>query len=111
HPYTDIYITAPPYTIKPRSLAHVYPRFKCNSVNIFFQFLPSEDYHFECEPWNFVRSQKGIPYPKLDVYIQSLIDTYNMVALHDVIDGSDVSEDCGEKNLELTGTIDVHWIK
>jgi len=58
-----------------------------------------------------VRSQKGIPYPKLDVYIQSLIDTYNMVALHDVIDGSDVSEDWGEKNLELTGTIDVHWIK
>ena len=58
-----------------------------------------------------MRSQKGLPYPKLDVYIQSLIDTHDMVALCDIVDGTDVTEDWGEKNLDLSGMTDADWIK
>jgi hypothetical protein len=97
--------------MQPKSLTHKYPRLKHNGVNIFFQLLPSKDFHFDCEPFNFVRSQKGLPYPKLGIYIQSLIDTHDMVALCDVVDGTDVNEDWGEKNLDLSGTIDAGWIK
>ena len=34
-----------------------------------------------------------------------------MVALCDIVDGTNVSEDWGEKNLDLTGTTDAEWIK
>ena len=58
-----------------------------------------------------MRSKKGLPYPKLDVYIQSLIDTHDIVALCDIVDGTNVTEDWGDTNLDLSGTIDADWIK
>lgn len=45
------------------------------------------------------------------MYIQSLIDTHEMVALCDIVDGTNVSEDWSEKNLELGGMIDVDWMQ
>lgn len=58
-----------------------------------------------------MRSHNGLPYPKLDVYIQSLIDTNDRGALSDIVDGTDVTEDWGNENLDLTGTVDVAWRK
>lgn len=67
--------------------------------------------HIDCDPSNFTRSLRGLPYPKLDVFIQSCLDTYDMVQLCDVIDGTNVSEEWGEKNLDLEGANDVEWAK
>lgn len=67
--------------------------------------------HIDCDPANFTRSPRGLPYPKLDDFIQSCLDTYNMLQLCDVIDGTDVSEEWGEHNLDLEGTNDVEWAK
>ncbi|KAH6717576.1 hypothetical protein BKA61DRAFT_598006 [Leptodontidium sp. MPI-SDFR-AT-0119] len=110
-PHANTYITAPPYAIQPKSLMHTYPRYKCDGLNLFFQILPSSDFHFDCEPPNFVRSSNSLPYPKLGVFIQSLIDTHDRVALCDVVDGTDITEKWGLENLDLSGTNDVDWAK
>lgn len=90
---------------------HTYPRFQCTVVSIFFQLLPSKDCHFACEPSNIVKCQNGLPYPRLGVYIQSLIDTHDKVALCDIVDGTDVTETWGVESLDLDGTTDVDWAK
>ena len=51
----------------------------------------------------------GIPYPKLAIFAQSLLDTVDMVGLSDLIDGMNLTEDWGAENLDLTGTNDVSW--
>lgn len=65
--------------------------------------------HIVCDPSNLTRSPRGLPYPKLDVFIQSCLDTNNMLQLCDVIDGTNVTEEWGEKHLDLEGTNDVEW--
>jgi hypothetical protein len=45
----------------------------------------------------------------LDVLIQSFLETNDHVSLADVIDGSDVSEAWGVKNLDLEGEVDLDW--
>lgn len=51
----------------------------------------------------------SLPYPKLHVYAQSLIDTQNGVDLEDLIDGMDLTEEWGEQNLDLEGDTDSQW--
>ncbi|KAI2087364.1 hypothetical protein LOZ36_002806 [Ophidiomyces ophidiicola] len=63
----------------------------------------------QSEPYS--ANLRGLPYPKLDVCIQSYVDTNDMVALCDIIDGTNVSEEWGESNLDLEGTTDVQWAK
>lgn len=41
--------------------------------------------------------------------MQSFLDTYNVVSLCNIIDGTDVSEEWGYKSLDLSGTNDVEW--
>ncbi|KAI9732270.1 MAG: hypothetical protein M1818_007589 [Claussenomyces sp. TS43310] len=106
HEYTLI---RTPSVTQPQSLAHIYPRFKCVGLDLSFQLLPSQDCHFECKPSNFQRSHNGLPYPRLHVFVQSLLDTHNLVALCDVVDGTNVSEEWGFSNLDLSGTNDVDW--
>lgn len=53
----------------------------------------------------------GLPYPKLEGYAQSLIDTKNELDLKDLIDGQDLSLEWGEKNLDLDGYTDSEWAK
>ncbi|KAM5488445.1 hypothetical protein McanCB56680_000328 [Microsporum canis] len=90
---------------------HDIPRFKSKGINHYFLLVPSVDVHIVRHPSNFTRSPRGLPYPKLDVFIQSCLDTYSMLPLCDVIDGTNVSEEWGEKNLDLEGTNDVEWAK
>ena len=64
-----------------------------------------------CIPAHIERSRNGLPYPKLDIFIQSLIDMHDMVALCDVVDGSNVSEEWGLTHLKLDGTNDLGWVE
>ncbi|KAE8316493.1 hypothetical protein BDV41DRAFT_562130 [Aspergillus transmontanensis] len=75
-------------------------------INHYFFLVPSVDVHIDCEPSNFIRSPRDLPYPKLDVSIQSCLDTCDLLQLYDVIDGTNVSEEWGENNLDLKGTND-----
>ena len=108
---TDYSRVDPSPVIQLRSLLHTFPRFKCQGLRLYFVLVPSEDAHVECHPSKFQRSLNGLPYPKLDVFIQSLLDTHDMVALCDVIDGCNVSEEWGNENLQLEGSNDLDWVR
>lgn len=111
-PYTAQYRLIHPWPhYDPFSLIHTYHRFKSRGIHHYFFLVPSIDMHIVCDPLNITRSLRGLPYPKLDVFIQSCLDTYNMLQLCDVIGGTNVSEEWGEKNLDLEGTNDVDWAK
>ena len=45
----------------------------------YFFLVPSIDMHIDRDPSNFTRSPRGLPYSKLDVFIQSRLGTYDML--------------------------------
>lgn len=98
-----------PDTQRVGSLDHFFPRFKIRNHGVFFTFMSAQALNIPCAPENIEFSQNGIPYPKLHIYAQSLIDTYNMVDLVDLIDGMDLNFEWGQRNLNLEGSIDVVW--
>ncbi|KAI9710295.1 MAG: hypothetical protein M1820_002789 [Bogoriella megaspora] len=106
---SGIYDPFPPGHVQMESLHHTFPRFKLRGVGFWFLLIPSEDCHFECKPSNLERSKSGLPYPKLDVFAQSLLDMDDRVNLTDLVDGMDLSEEWALQNLDLDGTIDVDW--
>lgn len=111
-PHAAQYRLVKPWPIySPLSVIRTYHRFKSRGADHYFFLVPSIDMHIDCDPSNFTRSLRGLPYPKLDVFIQSCLDTWDMVQLCDVIDGTNVSEEWGEKSLDLEGTNDVEWAK
>ncbi|EEH49270.2 uncharacterized protein PADG_05349 [Paracoccidioides brasiliensis Pb18] len=93
------------------SLSRSYHRYKSKVINHLFFLIPSIDVHIDYDPSDFTRSPRGLPYPKLEVFIQSCLDTYNLLQLCDVIDGTNVSEEWREKHLGLEGTNDVEWAR
>ncbi|KAK2764909.1 hypothetical protein FQN54_008606 [Arachnomyces sp. PD_36] len=108
-PYTQFYETCPPGHVQPFSLLHTFPRFKVKETLLRFAIVPSEDCHLTCKPSNIERSQTGLPYPKLEIFAQSLLETYNEVALTDLIDGMNLTEEWGLRYLDLDGTTDLEW--
>ncbi|KAK4649968.1 hypothetical protein QC762_300980 [Podospora pseudocomata] len=86
---------------RPQTLMHTYPRFTLKGVNFFFIIVPE----FECllspSPDQCERSVSGIPYPKLELFAQSLIDLQQYADLDDLVDGMNLEEEWGETNLEL----------
>lgn len=108
-PYKQTYEPFPPPEPYIHSLSHTFPRFKYVDVSLWFQLVPSHDSHLDCIPANFEYSRTGIPYPKLAVFAQSLLDTAALDDLTDLVDGMDLTEVWGEENLDLSGTNDVKW--
>ncbi|KAH8766379.1 hypothetical protein F5882DRAFT_413844 [Hyaloscypha sp. PMI_1271] len=108
--YIDQYISLPPWPFTGlRSLSHTYTRFKSTGVSFYFVLVPSKDIHLPCEPQNFQRSHNDLPFPKLNLLIQSFLETNDHVSLADAIDGSNVSEKWGVENLDLEGEVDLEW--
>lgn len=98
-----------PYA-QPECLAHTFPRFKGVGINFYFTLFPDKYFHIDCsDPVNIERSPNGLPYPTLATFLQSCLQTYDRVALADAIDASDVSDEWGQENLDLDGTIDLDW--
>ena len=76
-----------------------------NGVKVSFGYYPfPRESHLTLQPG-------GLPYPKLPVYVQSLMDTKTGVDLEDLIDGMDLSEEWGEQNLDLEGYTDTKWLE
>jgi hypothetical protein len=78
-------------------------------LDLFLLLLTAEAYHLPCERQNFEYSDNGIPYPKLQVFAQSLLDIDNRTDLEDLIDGMNLMPDWGEEFLDLEGCIDQEW--
>ena len=94
------------------SLFDTYPHFKrLGYKNVFFHVITSEAAQIPCNTSNFEWRWTGLPYPKLHLFVQSAIDTYDNVALVDVIDGMDLSEEWGFANLDLSYKSDTSWSK
>ncbi|KAG7405410.1 hypothetical protein Forpe1208_v014876 [Fusarium oxysporum f. sp. rapae] len=110
-PHSSCYALVERWPYPSTSLIHTYHRFKAKDANFYFILIPSQDIHIYCEPLNITRSPRGLPYPKLSIFIQSCLDTRDETQLCDVIDGTNVSEEWGEENLDLEGFNDVEWAK
>ncbi|KAH4354081.1 hypothetical protein HBH98_014520 [Parastagonospora nodorum] len=93
------------------SLLHTFPRFKVVGKALCFTLIPSDDAHIDCIPPNIERSQMGLPYPILEIFAQSLLDTNDMVALTDLIDGMDLTEQWGLVHLRLNAENDLAWTR
>lgn len=91
------------------SLLHTFPRFKLRGYTLWFDIIPSQDCYLDCEPSNFEWSKNGIPYPKLDVFAQSLLRTNSVTNLTDLVDGMNLTEEWGWEHLDLSGSNDVVW--
>ena len=106
----DTYETYPPRPPGMQSLLHTFPRFKIRGKAMCFTLIPSDDAHIDCIPANIERSQMDLPYPTLEVFAQSLLDTNDMVALTDLIDGMNLTEQWGLDHLKLDGENDLAWV-
>lgn len=51
----------------------------------------------------------GIPYPKLEIFAQSLLDTQRWCDLEDLIDGMDLTLEWGEQHLDLDRPCNVEY--
>ncbi|KAI9761252.1 MAG: hypothetical protein M4579_001172 [Chaenotheca gracillima] len=92
-----------------RGMEHLYPRFKFVGISLFFILMSSRAFNLPCQPDKIEYSSNGIPYPQLAAYAQSLLDTYNLVDLDDLVDGMNLTLEWGEENLDLEGTMDAEW--
>lgn len=104
------YEPANPILAQPKSLIHSYPRLKRVGINVRFILVPTFDIHFEFKPENLTRSFNNLPYPKLEVLVQSLLEKNDSMNLTDLVDGADLSEKWGEDNLNLEGKNDGEWV-
>ena len=94
---------------RPEGLEHLYPRFKFVGLQLFFNLMSTTACHIQCAPAAIEYSFNRLPYPKLSVYAQSLLDTMNWVDLEDLIDGMDLTLEWGKECLDLHGAIDAQW--
>jgi hypothetical protein len=92
-----------------QGMENLYPRFKFKGLRLFFILMSAQSCHMPCRPEHIEYSQTGLPYPKLPIYVQSLLDTRNFVDLEDLIDGMNLTLDWGIENLDLEGGFDADW--
>ncbi|WEW60090.1 hypothetical protein PRK78_005574 [Emydomyces testavorans] len=90
-------------------LEHLFPRFKFIGISLFFVLTSSQAVHVPCTPESIEYSHNRIPYPKLPVYAQSLLETLNQVDLDDLVDGMNPTLEWGEENLDLDRSADAEW--
>ncbi|KAI0888618.1 uncharacterized protein GGS22DRAFT_61133 [Annulohypoxylon maeteangense] len=93
------------------SLKHTYPQFRLKGVNFSFFIIPAFEYFIRCEPSNFEKSEREIPFPKLECFAQSLLDTQRYLDLTNLIDGMDLSEEWGEEHLNLDKPGEIEYAK
>ncbi|KLJ06478.1 hypothetical protein EMPG_10125 [Blastomyces silverae] len=110
-PHIRTYEPAPAHSTQLFSMIHTYPRFKVRDLHLFFVLTPDDDYHFNCSSSNIERSYLGLPYPKLQLHAQSLLDSHDLVSLTDLIDGMNLTEEWGQQNLDLSNSQDIVWAK
>jgi hypothetical protein len=92
-----------------RLIFHTYSRFKLSSIDLFIVLKTSQASNLSCETRNFEYSHNGIPYLKLHVFAQSLLDTQNRCDYEDLIDRMNLPSEWGQEFLDLQGCIHQDW--
>ncbi|KAL2821848.1 hypothetical protein BDW59DRAFT_149877 [Aspergillus cavernicola] len=95
-PYDKVYQLWKAVNFQPGALTHTFPRFKLRGIALRFQILPSDDSYFNI--YEVDRTLSGLPYPKLESYAQSLLDTQRRVDLCNLIDGMNLTKDWVEEH-------------
>lgn len=106
-PLDDKYDSWPKAMPQPGTLLHSYPRFTLKGFNFFFWFSPAFEYRasdFCGNPDKCEKSKLGVPYPKLEVFAQSLLDTQLFHDLENLVDGMNLTEEWGDEHLDFSGT-------
>lgn len=104
------YETLQPIMSQPRSLIHTCPLFKLKYSAFTFLLVPASEPFIDCDSDKCERSYGGTPYPKLEHFAQSLLDTQNYAGLEDLVDGMDLDEEWGYANLDLS-QVPIEYIK
>ncbi|PQK17432.1 hypothetical protein BB8028_0007g06270 [Beauveria bassiana] len=107
----DAFTVLPPKGFCPGSRIDTYSVFGTRKSHHEFLIMPDYDVHLDCRSLDIVHSLRGVPYPSLKAFAQSCLDRRNQLELCDLIDGSNVSEEWGEENLDLNGVHDVDWVR
>lgn len=99
-----------PSAMKPSgTIDHHFPRFKFLGFRCFFHIVPGWAHRMPCSPDSIELSRKSLPFPKVEVFAQSLLETMNRVDLVDLIDGMDLTYAWGVEHLDLEGRTDTEW--
>ncbi|KAI5362150.1 hypothetical protein Slin15195_G058020 [Septoria linicola] len=97
-------------SMKPNgTIEHRFPRFKFKGFRCLFHIVPGWLFRLTCSPDTIEFSKLGLPFPRLDVLAQSLLETINRVDLQDLVDGMALSYEWGLENLQLDGLSDTDW--
>lgn len=100
----------PNVLIQAGSLVPHYPRFKLVGKAVFFTLMTTQAVHMDLTPATIEYDRWiRIPYPRLSVYAQALLDTWKLTDLEDLVDGMNLTVQWGEQNLDLDGNIDQAW--
>ena len=76
-----------------------YPRFKLRSIRLFILLVPAEEVRFAIDDKDsIVRGKTGLPFPSLPAFVQSLLDSKNMLDLADLIDAMNLNEEWATEN-------------
>ncbi|KAI0595513.1 hypothetical protein F4775DRAFT_568649 [Biscogniauxia sp. FL1348] len=111
-PLSDIFEPAPQILPQVGSLLHTYPHLKRKDVNFRIYLLPSSEYFVsDLDPSKIERSRLDVPYPKLEYFAQGLIDTQKWAELEALVDGMDLTEEWGDKNLDLQKPGEIEYAK
>ncbi|KAK7954632.1 hypothetical protein PG996_015441 [Apiospora saccharicola] len=94
-----------------KDLLHIFPRFHLKGVHFVFSLVSDRDWLVDCDETKCEKSFMGLPYPKLEYWAQSLLDTQRFGDLEDLIDGMNLSEEWGEEHLDLDRTANVDYAK
>ena len=76
-----------------------WPRFKFVGINLFVLLVPADEVHFAIDfEGSIVRGKTGLPFPSLPAFVQSLLDSRNLLDLEDLIDAMNLEEDWAAAN-------------
>ena len=76
-----------------------YPRFTLRSIRLFILLVPAEEVRFAIDDKDsIVRGKTGLLFPSLPAFVQSLLDSKNMLDLADLIDAMNLNEEWATEN-------------
>jgi hypothetical protein len=84
------------------TMIHSYSCFTLKGVNFFFYISTTFDHRVSCDPEKCEMSKLGVPYPKLELFAQSLLETNRFHDLENLVDGMNLTEEWGDEHLNFS---------
>ena len=70
-----------------------WPRFKLVGIRLFVLLVPADEVRFAInQESSIARGKTGLPFPSLPAFVQSLLDSHNLLDLEDIIDAMNLDE-------------------